>query len=248
MAFATELLARQARQRILHHTDIAAALDRAGMIPRFSEAADGPRSDQAGTGRTVKRDGRAAAPGGEMGHGSIGADIDGGTLEKGCQPRPVETPAHADYRRVGGPPEAIDIGLLGRLAPFGRDHGEPARRKSAGEPAPAGVGPTLVAIERIGMQDGAWRARVELSGGAMLGTDDLRHVVETGRGGKSHELCDPMAIGLGLHRDMMRVPLPPGPRFARMRHQPDSATLRRQGEKGGSVTGLRRNSEIVSAP
>src|SRR5499433_4504807 len=175
MAFATELLARQARQRILYHPDITAVLDRAGMIPRLGEAADRPRSDQAGAGRTVKRDGRAAAPGGEMGHGGIGADIDGGTLEQGCQARPVETPAHADYHRVSRAPKAIDIGLLGSLAPFGRDHGEPARRKSAGEPAPAGVGPTLVAIERIGMQDGVWRARGELSGGAILRTDDIRH-------------------------------------------------------------------------
>src|SRR6516162_1845345 len=74
------------------------------MIPRLGEAADWPRYNQAGTSRTVKRDGRTAAPGGEMGHGGIGADIDGGTLEQGCQARPVETPAHADYRRVGGPP------------------------------------------------------------------------------------------------------------------------------------------------
>src|SRR5262249_49520901 len=43
MAFATEFLARQARQRILHHPDITAVLDRAGMIPRVGEAADGPR-------------------------------------------------------------------------------------------------------------------------------------------------------------------------------------------------------------
>src|SRR5262245_63491245 len=143
MAFATELLAWQARQRILHHPDIAATLDRAGMIPGFSEAADGPRSDQAGAGRTVKRDGRAAAPGGEMGHGSIGADIDGGTLEQSRYARPVETPAHAGDRRVGGPPDAIDVRLLGGLAAFGRDHGEPARRDSAGAPAPAGAGPTL---------------------------------------------------------------------------------------------------------
>src|SRR4029450_8201533 len=148
MAFATELLARQARQRILHHPDIAAALDRAGMSPRFSEAADGPRSDQAGAGRTVKRDGRAAAPGGEMRHGSIGADIDGGTLEQSRQARPVETPAHANYCPARGPPGAIDVRLPGGLPPFGRDHGEPARRESASEPAPAGVGPTLVAIER----------------------------------------------------------------------------------------------------
>src|SRR5215510_9122395 len=154
------------------------------MIPRSGEAADWPRSNQAGASRTVKRDGRTAAPGGEMGHGGIGADIDGGTLEQGCQARPVETPAHAGYRRVGGPPEAIDIGLLGGLAPFGRDHGEPARRESAGEPAPAGVGPTLVAIEGIGMQDGVWCARGELAGGAILRTDDIRHVVETERGGK----------------------------------------------------------------
>src|SRR5215831_15573802 len=208
------------------------------MIPRWGEAADRPRSDQAGAGRTVKRDGRAAAPGGEMGHGSIGADIDGGTLEQGCQARPVEAPAHADYRRVGGPPKAIDVGLLGGLAAFGRDHGEPARRKSTGEPAPAGVGPTLVAIERTGMQDGVGRARGELSGGAILRTDDIRHVVEIERGGKAQELCDPMAVGLGRHRDMMRVPLPPRARLARMRHQPDSATRRRQGEKGRASTSM----------
>src|SRR6516164_7315905 len=181
------------------------------MIPRLGEAADRPRSNQAGASRTVKRDGRAAAPGGEMGHGGIGADIDGGTLEQGCQARPVETPAHADYRRVGGPPKAIDVRLLGGLAPFGRDHGEPARRESAGEAAPAGVGPTLVAIERIGMQDGVGRAWGELSGCAILRTDDIRRVVETKRSGKAQELCDPMAIGLGRHRNVMRVPLPPRP-------------------------------------
>src|SRR5262249_7431701 len=133
------------------------------MIPRSGEAADLPRPNQAGASRTVKRDGRTAAPGGEMGHGGIGADIDGGTLEQGCQARPVETPAHADYRRVVGPPKAIDIGLLSSLAPFGRDHGKPARRKSAREPAPAGVGPTLVAIERVGVQDGGGGARGESS-------------------------------------------------------------------------------------
>src|SRR5262249_59703956 len=110
---------------------------------------------------------------------------------------------------------------------------------AGGGPAPAGVGPTLVAIERIGMQDGVGRARSELSGGAILRTDDIRRVVETERGGKTQELCDPMAIGLGRHRNMMRVPLPPRPGLARMRHQPDSATRRRQGEKGGAVTGLR---------
>src|SRR5262249_56712674 len=140
------------------------------MIPRLGEAADWPRSNQAGASRTVKRDGRTAAPGSEMGHGGIGADIDGGTLEQGCQARPVETPAHADYRRVVGPPKAIDIGLLGSLAPFCRDHRKPARRKSAREPAPAGVGPTLVAIERIGMQAGVGRARGDLSGCAIRRT------------------------------------------------------------------------------
>src|SRR5262249_54184743 len=248
MAFATELLARQARQRILYHPDIAAALDRAGRIPRFSEAADGPRSGRAGAGRTVKRDGRAAAPGGEMGHGSIGADIDGGTLEQGCQARPVEAPAHADYRRVGGPPKAIDVGLLGGLAAFGRDHGEPPRRKSTGEPAPAGVGPTPVAVEPTWVPDRKRGGPGGTPGGGILRTDDIRHMVETERSGKAQELCDPMAIGLGRHRDMMRVPLPPRPRLASMRHQPDSATRGRQGEKGRAVPSLRRNSEIVSAP
>src|SRR5262249_4694261 len=70
-----------------------------------------------------------------------------------------ETPAHADYRRVGGPPEAIDIGLLGRLAPLGRDPREPPRPKSPGEPPPARGGPTLVGVERVGEQGGRWRAR-----------------------------------------------------------------------------------------
>src|SRR5262245_4991716 len=147
------------------------------MIPRLGEAADRPRSNQAGASRTVKRDGRAAAPGGEMGHGGIGADIDGGTLEQGCQARPVETSAHADYRRVVGAPKAINIGLLSGLAPFGRDHGKPARRKSAGEPAPAGVGPTLVAIERIGMQDGVGGAWGEVCGCAVMRRGDRGRVV-----------------------------------------------------------------------
>src|SRR5262249_44319410 len=121
----------------------------------------------------------------------------------------------------------------------GAARGAPARRSPGGAPAPAGVGPTLVAIERIGMQDGVGRARSELSGCAILRTDDIRRVVETERSGKPQELCDPMAIGLDRHRNMMRVPLPPRPGLARMRHQPDSATRRRQGEKSGAVTGLR---------
>src|SRR5262249_59660164 len=104
------------------------------------------------------------------------------------------------------------------------------------------------AIERIGMQDGVGRPRSELFGRAILWTDDIRNVVETERSGKAQELCHPMAIGLGRHRNVMRVPLPPRAGLARMRHQPDSATRRRQGEKGGAVTSLRRNGEVVSAP
>src|SRR5262249_39340855 len=151
MALATELLTRQARQRILYHPDIAAVLDRAGMIPGFGEAADGPRPDQTGAGRTVKRDCRAAAPGREMGHGGVGADIDGGALEQGCQARPVETPAHADHRRLVGPPRAIDVGLPRRLPPFGRDHASPARVHRPGNPPSIGPGPALVAGKPLWM-------------------------------------------------------------------------------------------------
>ena len=156
MAFATELLARQARQRILHHPDIAAVLDRAGMIPRLGEAADRPRSHQAGAGRTVERDGRTAAAGGQMRHRGIRADIDGGTLEQGGEAWPVEVRS----RITGGSPDphkAVDIGPLRGIASFGRNHHKPALGEATRKPTPAGVGPSLVAIERIGMQDGVGR-------------------------------------------------------------------------------------------
>src|SRR5712672_461390 len=103
MAFATEFLARQARQRILYHPDIAAVLDRAGMIPRVGEAADGPRPDQTGAGRTVKGDCRAAARRRQMVNGGVGADIYGGPLMQGCEPPQVEPAEHANHAGSSGP-------------------------------------------------------------------------------------------------------------------------------------------------
>ena len=98
------------------------------------------------------------------------------------------------------------------------------------------------------MHDGVGGPRRELSGGPVLRTDDIRRVAETERSGQAQELADPMAVGFSRHRNMVHVLLPPRSRFARMRHQPDSATRCHQGEKGGAVTRLCRNSKIVSPP
>jgi hypothetical protein len=98
------------------------------------------------------------------------------------------------------------------------------------------------------MHDGVGRPRRELSGGPILRTDDIRRMAETERSGQAQELGDSMAIGLSRHRNMVRVPLPPRSRFTRMRHQTGSATRCDQGEKGGAVTRLCRNSKIVSPP
>ena len=98
------------------------------------------------------------------------------------------------------------------------------------------------------MHDGVGRPRRELSGGPVLRTDDIRRVAETERSGQAQELADPMAVGFSRHRNMVHVLLPPRSRFARMRHQPDSATRSHQGEKGGAVTRLCRNSKIISPP
>src|SRR5262245_7746910 len=101
MAVAAELLARQAWQRILHHPDIAAALDCAGGLPWRVEAADGPRTDQSRAGRSIEGDRRAATAGREMAHGGVGTDINLGAREQRRELRPVEPAIEPVHRRLG---------------------------------------------------------------------------------------------------------------------------------------------------
>lgn len=60
VTLAAKLLARKARERILHHPDVAAVLHCARVIPRPLETADRPGADQARTRRAVESDGPTA--------------------------------------------------------------------------------------------------------------------------------------------------------------------------------------------
>ena len=82
MAFAAELLAGQARQGILHHPDVTATLDCAGVIPRPRKASHRPRADQSRAGRTVKGHSGATTRGGQMGDRGIRPDIDGSAAQE----------------------------------------------------------------------------------------------------------------------------------------------------------------------
>src|SRR5260370_38064285 len=68
MAFAAELLAWQAGQRVLHHPRIGAPLYRAGRMPGLDQSTRRPRPDQPGAGRAVGRTSRAPPGPGAMGH------------------------------------------------------------------------------------------------------------------------------------------------------------------------------------
>src|SRR5581483_10846326 len=141
MALAAELFTRQTRQRVLHHPNIAAVLDRTGMRPGFLQASHRPRPDQAWAGRPVERHRRAADAGCKMGHGGIRSHIDGRALEQGCEARPVEPAAFADDRRLRRRPKAVHVGAFGRVAPLGDHHGQAAFPKTAGQPPPASSPP-----------------------------------------------------------------------------------------------------------
>src|SRR5260221_6735353 len=147
MAFAAELLAWQAGQRVLHHPHIGAPLYRPGGMPGLDQSARRPRPDQPGAGRAVERNSRAAAGCGEMGHRGIGADINRRALEECSQTRPVEPTANPRHCGLATTPEAINIGLLVGALAFGRNQSETALSQSARSNAPADVGPTLLAIE-----------------------------------------------------------------------------------------------------
>ena len=60
VTLAAKLLARKARERILHHPHVAAVLHSARMIPRLHETAYRPGPDQARTRRAVESDGCTA--------------------------------------------------------------------------------------------------------------------------------------------------------------------------------------------
>src|SRR5262249_61947938 len=78
-ALATFELTRHARQRILHQPDIAAALDRAGGLPRPIKTTDRPGSPQTRISRTVNRHGRRPSCGGKMGDRGVRTGIYGGS-------------------------------------------------------------------------------------------------------------------------------------------------------------------------
>ena len=99
-----------------------------------------------------------------MGHGRIGSNINRGTPQERCEPGPIQAPALADDRRVGPTPETVDIGPLGRVTSFGRDHRKPALGEPASQAAPAEVVPAFVAIERVGMHHGVGPRRGDLGG------------------------------------------------------------------------------------
>src|SRR5262249_78721 len=115
MAFAAELLAWQARQRVLHHPYIAALLNGAGVIPRLREAADWPGADQARAGRTVNGNGRATAGSGKVRDRSIRPDIDSGAGQQSSQLGPVKPAIQSLNRWIGGRPQSVEIGALGRI-------------------------------------------------------------------------------------------------------------------------------------
>src|SRR5260370_6869356 len=142
MAFAAELLAWQAGQRVLHHPHIGAPLYRPGGMRGLDQSARRPRPDQPGAGRIVERNSRAAAGCGEMSHRGIGSDINRRALEECSQTWPVEPTANPRHCGLATTPEAINIGLLGGVLPLGRNETHTPLHHSAGYTPPAAIRPT----------------------------------------------------------------------------------------------------------
>src|SRR5262245_3574215 len=220
----------------------------AGMLPRLAQAADRPWADQPRAGRPIKGDGRAAASGREMGYRRVGPDINGSAPEKGRQAGPIEAPALANDRRVGGGPKPVDIISLGRVPPFGGDNRGPALGQAPSEVAPARVRPTLVTVERVDMQHGVGPRRRKLVDSRPLRANDVGRVLEAERGCEREQLGDPVTAGLGGDGNMISMALPPCSRLARRRHEPDPSSPRYHGEDGRPGAGLGRHHEIVAAP
>src|SRR5262249_14709591 len=141
MPVAPQPLAREARQRILHHPDVAAALDRAGACPRAIKPADRPRPDHMRACGPVEPDRRTAGGGRQMGHRGVGTDIDRGAADERRELWPVELAVDTLDRRRDAVPQAIEIVSLGWVRASGRDHLETALRKRLREGAPTLVGP-----------------------------------------------------------------------------------------------------------
>ena len=206
MAFATELLAGEAWLRILHDPDIAAVLDGSGPIPGPHKTTDRPGADQTRAGRAIERNSRASACSGKMGGRGIRPNVNGRPLEQPRKFGPIEM--NAGDRRASGLPEAVQIGPLRGIRPLRRDNGKPAIMKVTGKRPPSGIGPALVPIERVGMQDGVWFACGKTGKGGGTWADDLGCSIETKCARKRHQLRHTMRFGFRNYRNLVGVALP----------------------------------------
>src|SRR5262249_12089768 len=146
--FATLLLARQTRQRILHQPHIATMLDGARRHPRLLQAANWPWPPDPRIRWAIECNCRTSGPCSKVRDRRIRADIDLSSRQVGSDLAPAQVTIETQHRCCHALPNRIEIRLLGLTWPPRRHDFEATIGKRGGERTPTFVRPLLVAEHR----------------------------------------------------------------------------------------------------